>query len=129
MKSRYGSVPIQAETHRHQSHNVTDAIFLPLIFSKVPRFIGPGDLLFEIPVLGNILKEAVQIPVELEDRHKALERARELLKRGGTILILPQGQLAPFDQSVRGRNGAARPSMVKGAPIIPLGIYTSQRHI
>ena len=41
--------------------NVTDAIFLPLIFSKVPRFIVQGNL-FQIPILGHILRETGQIP-------------------------------------------------------------------
>ncbi|MDQ3005444.1 MAG: VTT domain-containing protein [Chloroflexota bacterium] len=108
--------------------NVTDAIFLPLVFSKVPRFIAQGDL-FQIPVLGQILKGTGQIPVNAEDPSLAFEQACELLKRGETILIFPEGQLVPFGQSVRGKTGAARLSKVTGAPIIPLGIYTDPRDV
>src|SRR6185503_13666084 len=108
--------------------NVTDAIFLPLIFSKVPRFIAQGDL-FQIPILGHILRETGQIPVNADDPCLAFEQACELLKRGETILIFPEGQLVPFGQSVRGKTGAARLSKVTGAPIIPLGIYTDPRDV
>ena len=58
--------------------NVTDAIFLPLIFSEMPRLIVQDDL-FQVPVVGNILKETGQIPVDPEDRHKAFEQAYESL--------------------------------------------------
>jgi len=108
--------------------NVTDAIFLPLIFSEVPRFIAQGDL-FQIPILGHILRETGQIPVNADDPCLAFEQACELLKRGETILIFPEGQLVPFSQSVRGKTGAARLSKVTGTPIIPLGIYTDPRDV
>src|SRR5688572_23964712 len=108
--------------------NVTDAIFLPLIFSKVPRFLVQGDL-FQIPGFGHILRETGQIPVNPEDPHMAFEQACELLKSGQTILIFPEGQLVPFGQNVRGKTGAARLSKATGAPIIPLGIYTDPRDV
>ena len=102
--------------------NVTDAFFLPLIFSKMPRLIVQGDL-FQIPVLGYLLKETGQIPVNPEDCRAAFDQARELLQRGETILIFPEGQLVPPGQRVRAKTGAARLSKSTGAPVIPLGIY------
>ena len=108
--------------------NVTDALFLPLIFSKIPRFVVQGDL-FQIPVLGNILKRTGQIPVDQEARHKAFEQACELLQQGETILIFPEGQLVPFGERVKAWTGTVRLSLATGAPVIPLGIYTDPENI
>ena len=108
--------------------NVTDAIFLPLIFSKVPRFVAQGDL-FQIPILGHIMKETQQIPVDPEDRLMAFEQASELLHQGETILIFPEGQLVPFGERVKAWTGTVRLSLATGAPIIPLGIYTDPQNV
>ena len=108
--------------------NVTDAIFLPLIFSKMPRLIVQDDL-FQVPVLGNILKETGQIPVDPADRHKAFEQAYELLLQGETILIFPEGQLVPFGDRVKARTGTVRLSLATGAPVIPLGIYAHPQNV
>jgi 1-acyl-sn-glycerol-3-phosphate acyltransferase len=122
------SLPSGAKIIAINHTNATDAIFLPLIFSKVPRFIVQGDL-FQIPILGHILSETGQIPVNAEDPRLAFEQACELLECGETILIFPEGQLVPFGQSVRGKTGATRLSKVTGAPIIPLGIYIDPRDV
>ena len=108
--------------------NVTDAVFLPLIFAKMPRFIVQGDL-FQIPILGNILKETGQIPVDPEDRQKAFDQAREWLRQGETILIFPEGQLVPFGERVKAWTGAVRLSLATGAPIILLGIYADPQNV
>jgi 1-acyl-sn-glycerol-3-phosphate acyltransferase len=108
--------------------NVTDAIFLPLIFSKMPRLIVQDDL-FQVPVLGNILKETGQIPVDSANRHKAFEQAYELLLQGETILIFPEGRLVPFGDRVKARTGTVRLSLATGAPVIPLGIYADPQNV
>ena len=108
--------------------NVTDAIFLPVILSRLPRFLVQGDL-FQIPVLGKILKETGQIPVDPENRHKAFEQACELLRQGETILIFPEGQLVPFGKQVKAWTGTVRLSLATGAPIIPLGIYADPQNV
>lgn len=108
--------------------NVTDAIFLPLILSKLPRCVVQGDL-FQIPVLGNILKETGQISVNPEDRRHAFELACELLHQGETILIFPEGQLVPFGKRVKAWTGTVRLSLATGAPIIPLGIYADPQNV
>jgi 1-acyl-sn-glycerol-3-phosphate acyltransferase len=108
--------------------NVTDAIFLPLIFSKIPRFIAQGDL-FEIPILGHIMKETGQIPVDPQDRLRSFEKACELLRRGETILIFPEGQLVPLGERVKAWTGTVRLSLATGAPIIPLGIYADPQNV
>jgi 1-acyl-sn-glycerol-3-phosphate acyltransferase len=108
--------------------NATDAIFLPLIFSKIPRFIVQGDL-FQVPILGNILKATGQIPVDPEDRYKAFGQPRTLLNQGETILIFPEGKLVPFGERVKAWTNTVRLSLATGAPIIPLGIYAAPQNV
>lgn len=108
--------------------NVTDIAFLPLTLSGIPRFVVQGDL-FEVPVLGKILKGTGQIPVDAKDRHKAFEQACELLQQGETILIFPEGKLVPFGERVKAWTGTVRLSLATGSPIIPLGIYTDPQNV
>ena len=108
--------------------NVTDIAFLPLTLSKIPRFVVQGDL-FQIPLLGRILKETDQLPVDAENRHRAFEQALELLRQGETILIFPEGQLVPFGERVKAWTGTVRLSLATGAPIIPLGIYADPQNV
>ena len=108
--------------------NVTDIAFLPLTLSGIPRFVVQGDL-FELPIVGKILKGTCQIPVDPENRYKAFEQAREMLTQGETILIFPEGQLVPFGERVKAGTGTVRLSLATGAPIIPLGIYADPRNV
>ena len=108
--------------------NVTDIAFLPLTLSEIPRFVVQGDL-FEVPVLGKILKGTGQIPVEPENRHRAFEQARELLQQGETILIFPEGQLVPFGERAKAWTGTVRLALATGAPVIPLGIYADPQNV
>jgi 1-acyl-sn-glycerol-3-phosphate acyltransferase len=108
--------------------NVTDTVFLPLIFSEMPRFMVQGDL-FQIPILGHIMKETGQIPVNPEDRLMAFEKACELLRSGETILIFPEGQLVPLGERVKAWTGTVRLSLATGTPIIPLGIYADPQNV
>lgn len=108
--------------------NVTDIAFLPLTLSGIPRFVVQGDL-FQVPVLGEILKGTGQIPVNPGNRHKAFEQALELLRQGETILIFPEGQLVPFGERVKAWTGTVRLSLATGVPIIPLGIYADPQNV
>lgn len=108
--------------------NVTDIAFLPLTFSGIPRFVVQGDL-FQVPLLGQILKGTDQIPVDTKDRHKAFEQARKSLQQGETIVIFPEGKLVPFGERVRAWTGTVRLSLATGAPIIPLGIYADPQNV
>jgi 1-acyl-sn-glycerol-3-phosphate acyltransferase len=108
--------------------NASDVIFLPLLLSRMPRMIAQGDL-FDIPVFGNILKATGQIPVDPKNPTRAFHEARELLLRGETLVIFPEGQLVPFGQRVRAKSGAVRLSIATGTPIIPLGMYTDPMNL
>lgn len=124
----FDSLPSGAKIIAINHTNASDVIFLPLLLSGMPRMIAQGDL-FDIPVLGNILKETGQIPVDPNNPTVAFDRACELLQRSATLVIFPEGQLVPYGQRVKAKTGAVRLSLVTGAPIIPLGIYTDPRNV
>lgn len=124
----FDSLPSGAKIIAINHTNASDVIFLPLVLSKMPRMIAQGDL-FDIPVLGSILKETGQISVDPDSPKEAFDQACELLQRGETFVIFPEGRLVPYGQRVKAKTGAVRLSLTTGAPIIPLGIYTDLRNV
>lgn len=82
------------------------------------------DKLFRLPLVGTVLAQTGQVPVQRDtpQARLALEKATELLRQGETILIFPEAQLVPPGQRVRAHTGVVRMALATGAPIIPLGI-------
>lgn len=89
-----------------------------------PHFLARANL-FEIPILGRLLRAAEQIPV-----HRRSSRARDALvdadaalQRGQVIVIYPEGTLTfdPDEWPMAGHGGAARLALRTGVPVIPIG--------
>ncbi len=108
--------------------NVSDMILLPSLFSEMPVFMAQADM-FQIPVLGRLLKELRQIPVDQAHPDESFKRACQVLAHNETVLIFPEGKLVPLGQRVKARTGAIRLSLATGAPLIPLGVYANPRDI
>lgn len=106
--------------------NATDAFFLPCVLPERLYILIQGNL-FNIPVIGQLLSGAGQIPVQVKRRDLAFEEACELLRQGRTILIFPEGILNPARSSIQAGTGAVRISLATGAPIIPIGIHVADR--
>jgi 1-acyl-sn-glycerol-3-phosphate acyltransferase len=101
-----------------------DPLFLPLFLDEIPYFLLQ-DGLFEIPLIGKLLKETGQIPVYRDTNRakEALQQACALLHQGKTIVIFPEGKQSPDGQRIRAKTGTVRMALETGAPIIPLGLY------
>lgn len=88
-----------------------------------PRFLAKHQL-FEIPVIGRILKSGDQIPVYrgTSQAKDSLRYAREVLDRGDMIAMFPEGTLTrdPELWPMVARTGAARLALETGAPVIPV---------
>ena len=113
------------------NHTVgSDPLFLPLGLNENPHILFQ-DGLFKIPVFGWFLKQCDQIPVERnsENAKKALEKACELLREGKTVSIFPEGQLVPVGERIHAKTGVIRMALATGAPIIPLGIYVTEKDV
>jgi len=107
-----------------------DPLYLPFVLKETPHFLLQ-DGLFAIPVIGWMLKETGQIPVQrgTEKAREAKEQACALLREGKTIAIFPEGKDVPLGQRIPARTGAIRMSIETGAPIIPLGLYAPPAHL
>jgi 1-acyl-sn-glycerol-3-phosphate acyltransferase len=101
-----------------------DPLHLLLVLNEQPYFLLQ-DGLFEIPLIGRLLKETGQIPV-----HRGTGRAREamtqactMLREGKTIAIFPEGREVPAGQRIQAKTGVVRMAIETGVPIVPLGLY------
>ncbi|MET7392476.1 lysophospholipid acyltransferase family protein [Dactylosporangium sp. NPDC005572] len=91
-----------------------------------PSFLAKSSL-FEVPVLGYLLKAVHQIPVRrgTTDAVKALESARIGVKSGECVVIYPEGTTTrePDLWPMRGKTGAARLWLDTGAPVVPIVMW------
>jgi 1-acyl-sn-glycerol-3-phosphate acyltransferase len=108
--------------------NATDGFYLPFIFKEKLHFFIQGDL-FSVPFFGWLLARCSQIPVLPSQKKTALELAGDLLAGGKTVVIFPEGQLNPDNQSVKISTGAVRLSLMTEVPIIPVGFYVPAQYL
>jgi 1-acyl-sn-glycerol-3-phosphate acyltransferase len=102
----------------------------PLVFghllynqNRMPRFLAKAGL-FKVPVLGAVLRNTKQIPVERSSSgaNRALQIAKEVVDEGGAIIIYPEGTLTrdPDLWPMKGHTGAARMALESGIPVVPM---------
>ncbi|MEO8106447.1 MAG: lysophospholipid acyltransferase family protein [Actinomycetes bacterium] len=90
---------------------------------RYPRFLGKAEL-FDIPVMGRLLRNVGQIPVQRESEHAgaALSAAVEAVRAGECVVIYPEGTLTrdPDLWPMIGKTGAARIWWQTRCPVIPV---------
>lgn len=88
-----------------------------------PRFLLK-DSIVKIPVAGPIVKATGQVPVKRgsADAADSLRVLREVLTRGGAVIVSPEGTVTkePNRWPMRGKTGVARLALETGAPVIPI---------
>jgi 1-acyl-sn-glycerol-3-phosphate acyltransferase len=97
------------------------------------RFLAKVEV-FKIPVLGFILKNAGQIPVQRGNSDAAAGSLREAItaiENGQCIVIYPEGTLTrdPNLWPMTAKTGAARIALMTGAPVIPAAQWGPQEVI
>lgn len=94
-----------------------------------PRFLGKAEL-FDVPVLGSMLRSAGQIAVQRESHQAgaALAAAVEAVREGNCVVIYPEGTLTRDDDlwPMVGKTGAARVWWATRCPVIPLAHWGPQ---
>ncbi|MEX2324589.1 MAG: lysophospholipid acyltransferase family protein [Nitriliruptoraceae bacterium] len=91
------------------------------------RFLARSEF-FERTILGFLLRRLGQIPVDVHgDPMAAAQNARRALERGELIGMHPEGTISPSFVVRRAKSGAVRLAEGAGAPLIPAGIWGSQR--
>jgi 1-acyl-sn-glycerol-3-phosphate acyltransferase len=97
---------------------------------RMPRFLAKASL-FDVPVLGWMLRKAGQVPVQREGKGGAdpLAAARQVATAGHTVVIYPEGTLTrdPDLWPMRGKYGAVRTALDAGIPLIPMVSWGAQR--
>jgi putative phosphoserine phosphatase/1-acylglycerol-3-phosphate O-acyltransferase len=98
---------------------------------RLPRFLGKKEV-FDAPVLGQAVRILGQIRVDREGAGAlAMREAERALAAGELIAILPQATIprgeAFFDTVLHGKTGAARLAAATGAPVIPIGIWGTEK--
>ncbi|HUL83984.1 MAG TPA: lysophospholipid acyltransferase family protein [Actinomycetota bacterium] len=92
------------------------------------RFVVAAEF-FERPFFGWILRRFHQIPIRRgEGDTDALEHALTALKDGLLVAIAPEGTVNPDPPDLlRIRSGIARIALPTGAPVVPVGIWGTNR--
>jgi 1-acyl-sn-glycerol-3-phosphate acyltransferase len=108
----------------------SDTLQIPLVTDEKLHFLAQANL-FTLPIVGHMLEQAGQIPVEHGDNKGciALKHACRALRDGKTLVIFPEGRLVPPGERIPARSGVIRMALQTGAPIIPLGIYVPPENI
>ncbi len=91
------------------------------------RFLARREF-FEKPVVGTLLRQLGQIPVDVHGNATAAATvAQEALERGDVIGVHPEGTISPSFVPRRAKSGTIRLAEATGVPIIPVALWGSQR--
>ena len=95
------------------------------------RFLAKKEV-FDAPVIGDLARAMGGIRVERGSGDEGpMHEALAALQAGEIVVIMPQGTIprgrAFFDPELKGRWGAARLAGLSGAPVIPMGLWGTER--
>ncbi|HXF73776.1 MAG TPA: lysophospholipid acyltransferase family protein, partial [Actinomycetota bacterium] len=109
-----------------------DGILLALLGAergRPVRFLVAAEF-FRRPFHGFFLRRFQQIPIRRGERDQvAVDEAVEALRRGALIGIFPEGRVNADPEAGLGpgRTGVARLALAARVPVVPVGIWGSQR--
>lgn len=90
---------------------------------RLPRYLAKAAV-FEVPVVGAIIRKAGQIPVYrlTADACLAFRAAVEAVDDGECVVVYPEATITrdPGLWPMRGKTGAARIALSTGAPVVPV---------
>ena len=111
-----------------------DVTAMGMLFGKVGRpvrFLGKKEV-FDAPVVGQMARAMGGIRVDRgTGSDEPLREAAAALEAGQLVAIMPQGTIprgpAFFDPVLKGRWGAARLAHLTKAPVIPVGLWGTEK--
>ena len=114
--------------------SVIDSVILPSVMKRNVYFLAKGEY-FEMPgIAGAVMKQIMyglnQIPVDRSGGRKslmAIDSALPVLRDGHVLGIYPEGTRSPDGRLYRGRPGVAKVALDAPAPIIPVGIFGTDK--
>jgi 1-acyl-sn-glycerol-3-phosphate acyltransferase len=97
--------------------------------NRPPKFLAKSGI-FRIPVIGQLVWLAGQIPVYRESRHAkiAVRGAIKAVEKGEAVVLSPEGTLTrdPNLWPMEGKTGAARIALATKLPVIPVAHWGAQ---
>ncbi len=95
------------------------------------RFLAKQEV-FDAPVVGSLARALGGIQVDRgSGSSDPMRRAAAALRAGEVVIVLPQGTIprgeAFFDPVLIGRTGTARLAAETGAPVVPIGLWGTER--
>jgi 1-acyl-sn-glycerol-3-phosphate acyltransferase len=92
-------------------------------WGRIVRFLAKAEL-FDVPVLGRVVRDAKQIPVYrmTNDASSSFRAAVDAVKRGECVIVYPEGTITrqPDLWPMSGKTGAARIALSAAVPVIPV---------
>lgn len=120
-------VPAGARIFAANHPSTTDPFLVAGMVRRRSYILIIGHL-FQVPVIGMILRKMGHIPVVTGSGQVAFDRALKLLQQGKTVIIFPEGALSPSEGGFQqARTGVARLALASGAPVIPVGIHLADK--
>ena len=111
-----------------------DPTVMALVIAKAGRNVrGLGKKeVFDVPLIGRLMKASGGIRVDRgTGSDEPLEAAIAAVDAGELLMIAPEGTIprgpAFFDPVLKGRWGAARIAAATGAPVIPVGLWGTEK--
>ena len=92
-------------------------------YGRLVRFLAKAAV-FDVPVLGRIVRSAKQIPVYrlTTDASQSFTAAVDAVQSGECVVVYPEGTITrePDLWPMTGKTGAARIALASGVPVIPI---------
>lgn len=111
-----------------------DPMVMSLVIAKAGRNVrGLGKKeVFDVPIVGRLLKASGGIRVDRgTGSDEPLDAAIAAVEAGELLMIAPEGTIprgpAFFDPELKGRWGAARIAAATNAPVIPVGLWGTEK--
>jgi len=95
------------------------------------RSLGKKEV-FDVPIVGRLMRGVGGVRVDRgTGSDEPLEAAVDALRGGEVMMLAPEGTIprgpAFFDPELKGRWGAARLAAMTGAPVIPVGLWGTEK--
>ncbi len=98
-------------------------------WGRIPRFLAKAEV-FDVPVLGRIVRSAGQIPVRRlsTDASLSFTAAVAAVDEGECVVVYPEGTITrdPDMWPMRGKTGAARIALSSRVPVVPVAQWGAQ---
>lgn len=122
------NVPTGPKIFAANHPNTNNAMLLPLVLpDRLYFWVAAGA--FKFPVWGWLLKGSRQIPVAPGNGRHILRAGEDVLARGESVVILPEGRTTALHDNREGGTGAVRLALRTNAPIVPVGFFVPQEAI